>query len=223
MTTEGIEVVVGSAQKGTAGRVVRLRFGGELAEDRPISQSQANPRPKKQNGLVVLRPQRRAAGALQTKKEKRRGVGNLSLNRASQEESGAASNPRGKHAAGDSAPTQKQVPHQTAPTIPTAPRDKNPPSGDAGGLQWQGDGRLAAETNYFMGNDPASGGTHVQHFSRVIARGVLAGRGCSPLTETSVRSNTNLRVAPGVDARGFAAADFRARDGTGLECELGTL
>jgi hypothetical protein len=94
------------------------------------------------------------------------------------------------------------VPHQTAPTIPTAPRDKNPPSGDAGSLQWHGDGRLAAETNYFLGNDPAKWRTHVQHFSRVVARGVLPG--VDVVAYGNERAlEYDLRVAPGVDARGL--------------------
>jgi hypothetical protein len=84
--------------------------------------------------------------------------------------------------------------------IPTAPREKNPPSGDAGSLQWHGDGRLAAETNYFLGNDPAKWRTHVQHFSRVIARAVLPG--VDVIAYGNERAlEYDLRVAPGVDAR----------------------
>jgi len=199
MTTEGIEVVVGSAQKGTAGRVVKLRFGRELAEDRPISQSGESTAEK------TKRPRRASSaapgGAHSRRRRKSGGASGTSRHRRARKKA-ARPRVRRKRAAGDSAPAQKQVPHQTAPMIPTAPREKNPPSGDAGSLQWHGDGRLAAETNYFLGNDPAKWRTHVQHFSRVIARAVLPG--VDVIAYGNERAlEYDLRVAPGVDARGL--------------------
>src|ERR1700689_2358664 len=172
MTAEGIEVVVGSAQKGMAGRVVKLRFGGELAEDRPISQSGESTAEK------TKRPPRVSSaapgGAHSRRRRKSGGASNTSRHRRARKKA-ARPRVRRKRAAGDSAPAQKQVPHQTAPMIPTAPREKNPPSGDAGSVQGHGDGRLAAGANYCLGNDPAKWRTHVQHFSRVVAQGVLPG------------------------------------------------
>jgi hypothetical protein len=199
MTAEGIEVVVGSAQKGMAGRVVKLRFGGELAEDRPISQS-GESTPEK-----TKRPRRASSaapgGAHSRRRKKSGGASGTSRHRRARKKA-ARPRVRRKRAAGDSAPTQRQVPHQTAPVIPTAPREKNPPSGDAGGLQWHGDGRLAAETNYFLGNDPAKWRTHVQHFPRVIARAVLPG--VDVVAYGNERAlEYDLRVAPGVDGRGL--------------------
>jgi len=199
MTTEGIEVVVGSAQKGTAGRVVKLRFGRELAEDRPISQSGESTAEK------TKRPRRASSaapgGAHSRRRRKSGGASGTSRHRRARKKA-ARPRVRRKRAAGDSAPAQKQVPHQTAPMIPTAPREKNPPSGDAGSLQWHGAGRLAAETNYFLGNDPAKWRTHVQHFSRVIARAVLPG--VDVIAYGNERAlEYDLRVAPGVDARGL--------------------
>jgi hypothetical protein len=197
MTTEGIEVVVGSAQKGTAVRVVKLRFGRELAEDRTISQSGESTAGK------TKRPRRApsaAPGAAHSRRRKKSGGASGTSHHRRARKKAARPRARRKRAAGDSAPTQKQVPHQTAPVIPTAPREKNPPSGDAGGLQWHGDGRLAAETNYFLGNDPAKWRTHVQHFSRVIARAVLPG--VDVVAYGNERAlEYDLRVAPGVDAR----------------------
>jgi len=199
MTTEGIEVVVGSAQKGTAGRVVKLRFGRELAEDRPISQSGESTAEK------TKRPRRAssaAPGAAHSRRRRKSGGASGTSRHRRARKKAARPRVRRKRAAGDSAPAQKQVPHQTAPMIPTAPREKNPPSGDAGSLQWHGDGRLAAETNYFLGNDPAKWRTHVQHFSRVIARAVLPG--VDVIAYGNERAlEYDLRVAPGVDARGL--------------------
>jgi hypothetical protein len=199
MTTEGIEVVVGSAQKGTAGRVVKIKFGRELAEDKPISQSGESTAEK------TKRPRRASSaapgGAHSRRRRKSGGASGTSRRRRARKKA-ARPRIRRKRAAGNSAPTQRQVPHQTAPMIPTAPREKNPPSGDAGSLQWHGDGRLAAETNYFLGNDPANWRTHVQHFSRVIARAVLPG--VDVVAYGNERAlEYDLRVAPGVDARGL--------------------
>ncbi len=204
MTTEGIEVVVGSAQKGTAGRVVKLRFGRELAEDRPISQSGESTAEK------TKRPRRASSaapgGAHSRRRRKSGGASGTSRHRRARKKA-ARPRIRRKRAAGDSAPTQKQVPHQTAPMIPTAPREKNPPSGDAGSLQWRGDGRLAAETNYFLGNDPAKWRTHVATFFASGCAGRLAGRGYSRLRK---RACARIRFARGAGSgrTEFAAANF---------------
>ncbi len=82
---------------------------------------------------------------------------------------------RRSHATGDRAPTQKQVPHQNAPKMPTTPRENNPPGNDAGNFEWLGEGKLPAETNYFLGRDPAKWRTHVPHFSRATAKQALPG------------------------------------------------
>ena len=43
------------------------------------------------------------------------------------------------------------------------------------GLNWRGTARLAGETNYFLGNDPAKWRTHVPHFSSATAMNVIQG------------------------------------------------
>ena len=43
------------------------------------------------------------------------------------------------------------------------------------GLNWRGTARLAGETNYFLGNDPAKWRTHVPHFSGAVAMNVIPG------------------------------------------------
>jgi hypothetical protein len=197
LTTEGIEVVVGSRQNGSASRIVKLRFGGESATATPIFQSDqsASEKPKRS---------RRTSSATQSKTRSRRRRKSSSASSAPRHrrarKKSARPRIRRKRAAGDSSPAQRQVPHQNAPVIPTAPRENEPPSADAGSLQWRGDGRLAAETNYFLGNDPAKWRTHVPHFSRVVATGVLPG--IDVVAYGNERAlEYDLRVAPGADSR----------------------
>jgi hypothetical protein len=95
-------------------------------------------------------------------------------NRRARKGSGRPRNRR-SHAAGDQAPVQKQVPHQNAPRIPSAPRENNPPGNEAQNLQWHGIEKLPSETNYFIGDDRTKWRTHVPHFSRAMAKGVLPG------------------------------------------------
>ena len=59
--------------------------------------------------------------------------------------------------------------------MPTTPRENNPPGNDAGNFEWLGEGKLPAETNYFLGRDPAKWRTHVPHFSRATAKQALPG------------------------------------------------
>ena len=197
LTTEGIEVVVGSQRKGTVSRVVKLRFGRALANAEPISQSD-------QSTAEKTKRSRRTSSGPQGKTRSRRnrgsgGASGASRHKRARKKSGRPRSRR-KRAAGDSSPTQRQVPHQNAPQIPTAPREKNPPNADTGTLRWRGEGRLAAETNYFTGNDPSKWRTHVPHFSRVVAKEVSPGvdvvaYGIEHALEY------DLRVSPGVDAR----------------------
>jgi centrosomal CEP192-like protein len=197
LTVEGIEVVVGSQRKGGVSRVVKLRFGRALANAEPIAQSG-------QSTAEKTKRSRRASSGPQVKTRSRRkrgsgGASGASRHRRARKKSGRPRSRR-KRAAGDSSPTQRQVPHQTAPQIPTAPREKNPPNADTGSVRWRGEGHLAAETNYFVGNDPSKWRTHVPHFSRVVAREVLPG--VDLVAHGNDRAlEYDLRVSPGMDAR----------------------
>ena len=197
LTAEGIDVVVGSQRKGAQTRVVKMRFGAESANSEPILQSDQSTTEK------TRQPRRASSGAQgRTHSQRKRRSGSAAgapRRRRARKKSGRPRTRR-KRAAGDSAPTQRQVPNRNAPVIPTAPREKTPPSADAGSLRWRGEGKLTGETNYFMGNDPAKWRTHVPHFSRVVAEGVLAG--VDVVAYGNGRSlEYDLRVAPGVDAR----------------------
>jgi len=197
LTSEGIEVVIGSRRKAMASRVVKIRFaahgpeaeqGGQSGESTtkkttrsphtsPATQSRTHSRRKRRSGSASGAPRHRRARKKSARPRSRR-----------------------KRAAGDSSPTQKQVPRQTAPEIPTAPREKNPPSAEAGDMQWRGEGKLTSETNYFKGNDPAKWRTHVAHFSRAIAKDVAPG--VDVVAYGNERAlEYDLRVGPGVDAR----------------------
>src|ERR1700735_4309754 len=197
LTSEGIEVVIGSRRKAMASRVVKIRFaahgpeaeqGGQSGEattkkttrsphTSPATQSRTHSRRKRRSGSASGAPRHRRARKKSARPRSRR-----------------------KRAAGDSSPTQKQVPRQTAPEIPTAPREKNPPSAEAGDMQWRGEGKLTSETNYFKGNDPAKWRTHVAHFSRAIAKDVAPG--VDVVAYGNERAlEYDLRVGPGVDAR----------------------
>ncbi len=197
LTTEGIDVVVGSERKGVESRVVKLRFEREDASAALISQSGESTAEK------MKRPRRasaRASGKSHARRRKRSGSGSGAARHRRSRKRSARPRTRRKRAAGDSAPTQRQVPNQNAPVIPTAPRQKNPPSADGGSLQWRGDGKLAGETNYFLGNDPGKWRTHVPHFSRAVAKGVLPG--VDVVAYGNDRAlEYDLRVAPGADAR----------------------
>jgi Abnormal spindle-like microcephaly-assoc'd, ASPM-SPD-2-Hydin/Beta-propeller repeat len=197
LTTEGIDVVVGSERKGTESRVVKLRFEREDARAEPISQS----------GESTAEKTKRTRGASagtsgKSHSRRRRGSGSGSgaaRHRRSRKRS-ARPRTRRKRGADDSAPKQRQVPGQNAPVIPTAPREKNPPSADGRSLRWGGEGKSEGETNYFLGNDPAKWRTHVPHFSRAVATGVLPG--VDVVAYGNERAlEYDLRVAPGVDAR----------------------
>ncbi|HEX2776144.1 MAG TPA: choice-of-anchor D domain-containing protein [Candidatus Acidoferrales bacterium] len=66
-------------------------------------------------------------------------------------------------------------------------------------MRWRGEGKLAGETNYFLGNDPGKWRTHVPHFSRAVATGVLPG--VDVVAYGNERAlEYDLRVAPGVEA-----------------------
>jgi Abnormal spindle-like microcephaly-assoc'd, ASPM-SPD-2-Hydin len=197
LTAEGIDVVVGSERKGTESRVVKLRFEREDARAELISQSGESSTEK------TKRPRRASAGASgksHSRRRNRSGGGSGAARHRRSRKRSARPRSRRRRAADDPAPTQRQVPNQNAPRIPTAPREKNPPSADGGSLRWRGDGRLAGETNYFLGNDPAKWRTHVAHFSRAVAKGVLPG--VDVVAYGNERAlEYDLRVAPGVDAR----------------------
>ncbi|MGB8543392.1 MAG: choice-of-anchor D domain-containing protein [Candidatus Acidiferrales bacterium] len=118
--------------------------------------------------------------------------------RRARKRSGRPRNRRSR-AAGDQAPVQKQVPHQNAPRIPTAPRENDPPSNDALNLRWQGIQKLAGETNYFIGNDRTKWRTHVPHFSRALAKEVLPGMDVVAYGNRSLEYD--MRLAPQMDPR----------------------
>jgi hypothetical protein len=215
LTTEGIDVVVGSQRKGKTSRIVKLRFGGELAKAEPVPQSgeSTTEKPKRPR-----RSSSAAQGKTHARRKKRSGSASGAPRHRRARKKSARPRARREPAAGDSSPTQRQVPHQNAPVIPTAPREQNPPSADAGSLRWRGDGKLTGETNYFMGNGPAKWRTHVAHFSRAVAKGVLPG--VDVVAYGNWRAlEYDLRVAPGVDARSLrlriSGADEKKLDAEG--------
>ncbi|MGB8525116.1 MAG: choice-of-anchor D domain-containing protein [Candidatus Acidiferrales bacterium] len=197
LTTRGIDVVVGSERKGFESRVMKLRFEREDSRAKPISQLGESTAEK------TKRPRGTSAGAAgksHSRRRKRSGSGSAAARHRRSSKRSARPRARRNRGADDPAPTQRQVPGQNAPRIPTAPREKNPPSADGGSLRWRGDGKLAGETNYFLGNDPAKWRTHVPHFSRAVAKGVLPG--VDVVAYGNERAlEYDLRVAPGVDAR----------------------
>jgi hypothetical protein len=65
-------------------------------------------------------------------------------------------------------------------------------------LEWQGAGKVAGETNYFIGNDPRRWRMHVPHFARAVARQVVRGVDAIAYGGDGV-VEYDLRVAPGVD------------------------
>ena len=65
-------------------------------------------------------------------------------------------------------------------------------------IRWKGSGRLAGESNYFLGNDPDQWRTRVPHFERAEAHHVAPGVGLAVYgSEDGVEYD--LRVAPGAD------------------------
>jgi hypothetical protein len=215
LTTEGIDVVVGSKRQGAMTRVVKLRFGKVLTNAEPISQSDQSTTEK------IKQPRRAASGAQgrthSGRKSRSGGAAGAPRHRRARKKSGRPRTRR-KRTAGDSSPTQRQIPNQNAPVVPTAPREKNPPSADAGSLRWHGEGKLTGETNYFVGNDPAKWRTHVPHFSRVVAEQALPG--VDVVTYGNERGlEYDLRVAPGVDVRNLrlqiSGADETKLDASG--------
>jgi hypothetical protein len=66
-------------------------------------------------------------------------------------------------------------------------------------LSWSGEGRLQAETNYFLGNDPRRWRTHVPHFTRAVGANALPGVDLVAYgNEEGIEYD--IRLAPGVDA-----------------------
>jgi hypothetical protein len=65
-------------------------------------------------------------------------------------------------------------------------------------LAWRGVARLAGETNYFLGNDPARWRTHVPHFGEVEARNVIDGVDAVAYGRGK-GLEYDLRVAPGTN------------------------
>ncbi len=212
LTTEGIEVLVGSHRKGTASRIVKLRFAMAVAAAQPISQSSQPATEKTQRPRQTSSPRK-------THSRRRRRSGSSSgapRHRRPRKRSGRRRS-RGQHAAGNSSPKQRQVPSQTAPVIPTAPREKDPPSADGGNMRWHGDGKLAGETNYFMGNEPAKWRTRVPHFSRAVAKRVFPG--VDVVAYGNERAlEYDMRVKPGTDARSLRL-QISGADGMKLDVE----
>jgi hypothetical protein len=65
-------------------------------------------------------------------------------------------------------------------------------------LAWRGVARLAGETNYFLGNDPARWRTHVPHFGEAEARNVIDGVDAVAYGRGK-ELEYDLRVAPGTN------------------------
>jgi hypothetical protein len=70
-------------------------------------------------------------------------------------------------------------------------------------VQWRGSERLAGETNYFLGNDPAQWRTHVAQFGKTVARSVVPGVDVVAYGSEE-QLEYDLRAAPGT-----SAADLR--------------
>jgi hypothetical protein len=199
LTREGIEVVLEPQSRGKSSHSVKIRFEDATLKaallaptdsDQPAPQD-ASKRPAKSRTREAKPRVRRKSG--------RSDASGTHRHRQPRKRS-VRPRTRGRHAAGDRAPGERQVPHQKAPETPTTPRENNPPSADAGNLQWRGQEKLAGETNYFVGNDPAKWRTHVPHFSRAVAQRALPG------VDVVAYGNENaleydLRVSPKTDAR----------------------
>jgi HYDIN/CFA65/VesB family protein/centrosomal CEP192-like protein/beta-propeller repeat-containing protein len=217
LTREGIEVILEPPSMGTASHSVKIGFErgtlkAELivaADSNESAPQDASTRPTKSSTSESKPRARRRSG--------NSGARGTHRHRQARKRS-VRPRTRRRHAAGDRAPGEKQVPHQKAPETPTTPRENNPPSADAGNLQWRGQEKLAGETNYFVGNDPAKWRTHVAHFSRAMARRALPG------VDVVAYGNENaleydLRVSPETDARSLrlriSGADVMAVDASG--------
>jgi hypothetical protein len=100
--------------------------------------------------------------------------------------------PRGQHS------PQQRLPRQTKPTgkletpLPHATPGTN--------FAWEGVTALDAESNYFLGSDPAKWRTHVKHFAAAEAKNVLPGVDILAYGN-SEGMEYDLRVAPGADAQ----------------------
>src|SRR3984885_12865301 len=199
LTREGIEVVLEPQSTRETSRSVKIRFeegtlsaGLIAAADSNESAPQDASKRSTKSSTIEAKPRgRRKSGSS--------GARGTHRHRQPRKRS-VRPRTRRRHAAGDRAPGEKQVPHQKAPETPTTPRENNPPSADVGNLQWRGQEKLAGETNYFIGNDRAKWRTHVPHFSRAIARRALPGM------DVVVYGNEDaleydLRVSPETDAR----------------------
>jgi hypothetical protein len=66
-------------------------------------------------------------------------------------------------------------------------------------LRWQGEEKLAAETNYFVGSDPSNWRTHVANFASVRAKDVVPGIDVV-LRSVGGEAEYDLDVAAGMDA-----------------------
>ena len=66
-------------------------------------------------------------------------------------------------------------------------------------LAWHGEGKLQAESNYFIGNDRSSWRTHVPHYSAVKTENVVPGVAMRVYGDGS-GVEYDLRLEPGVDA-----------------------
>jgi len=217
LTREGIEVVLEPQSRGKASRSVKIRFeDGTLnaglisaADPNELAAQDASKRPTKSSTPEAKPRARHQSG--------RSGASGTHRHRQPRKRSVRPRTRRGREA-GDRAPREKQVPHQKPPVTPTTPRENNPPSVDVGNLQWRGQEKLAGETNYLMGNDPAKWRTHVPHFSRAVARRALPG------VDVVAYGNENaleydLRVSPETDARSLrlriSGADAMTVDASG--------
>ncbi|MGA9248154.1 MAG: choice-of-anchor D domain-containing protein [Candidatus Acidiferrales bacterium] len=94
------------------------------------------------------------------------------------------------------APKQR-LPHEPKPNKQPSSLQRSP-SQNAPGLAWRGLEKLGGETNYFLGNDPASWRTHVPHFAR--AEAAESGTGVTLIAYgNDADLEYDLRFAPGSD------------------------
>jgi len=149
--------------------------------------------------IVEISFERQDAKPRSRRKSRSSNASGVHRDRRARKRSGRPRNRRSR-AAGDQGPVQKQVPHQNAPRIPTAPRENDPPSNDSLNLRWQGVEKLAGETNYFVGNDRTKWRTHVPHFSRALAKGVLPGMDVVAYGNGRALEY-DMRLAPQMDPR----------------------
>ncbi len=106
---------------------------------------------------------------------------------------------------GSSHPSGERQSRPHEPSKPSASQRDATDGREFAALNWQGSAALAAETNYFLGHDPAKWHTHVPNFSEVAARGVVPGIDVT-FYGTRGGAEYDVRVAPGADPASLRVA-----------------